>query len=316
MSKKWVIIIVVLISLIIIPIGASRNGNRIIEVKANKNKGFYTNYYLYIPKRIDNDKNSVLLVEPNNTGTTSDNHKQHESAVINKMEYGISVKIAEELGIPLLVPVFDRLDSHWQMYTHSLDRESLKNNKGYLKRIDLQLINMIKDSKVILKEYGINIADDVLLNGFSASGSFVNRFTAIHPKKVRAVVAGGINCMPILPIETLDNKTLIYPIGIGDIKELINIEFDLQEYTKVPQFIYMGSLDDNDTLPYDDAFGEEERILIKLVLGTKMLDRWNRSKMIYEEQKINAKMVMYEGIGHTMNDDVKKDIKNFLRDNI
>lgn len=232
------------------------------------------------------------------------------------MYYGISRKIAEELGIPLLVPVFDRPENDWEMYTHSLDRDSLMNDDGYLKRIDLQLINMIEDSKFRLKEYGIHISDEVLLNGFSASGSFVNRFTAIHPERVKAVVAGGVNCMPILPLETLDGNNLIYPIGIGDIEELVDIKFDLEEYAKVPQFIYMGSLDENDTLPFDDAFGEEERVLIISVLGKEMHDRWKRSKLIYEEQEINAKLVMYDGVGHTMNEEIKRDMKNFIRDNI
>jgi len=39
-------------------------------------------------------------------------------------------------------------------------------------------------------------------------------------------------------------------------------------------------LDDNDTLPYDDAFDSDERELIINFLGTDMHERWEKSKNI------------------------------------
>ncbi len=68
------------------------------------------------------------------------------------------------------------------MYTHSLDSDTLKNEEGKLVRIDLQLINMIEDAKSRLLERNIELEDKVFLTGFSASGSFTNRFTVLHPQ--------------------------------------------------------------------------------------------------------------------------------------
>lgn len=48
------------------------------------------------------------------------------------------------------------------------------------------------------------LSDKVLLNEFSASGNFVNRFTALYPNCVQSVV----NHMPIFPIEMLDDIVL------------------------------------------------------------------------------------------------------------
>ncbi|WP_083258974.1 hypothetical protein [Cellulosilyticum sp. I15G10I2] len=317
MSRKLITIIgllSILISIIIILIiKIIGNKDQIIEVKADSDLGFYTNYYLYIPHNIDRENINYLLVEPNNTGTVSDDHKVHEADVIEKIKGGLSVQIAKELKIPLLVPVFDRPKSKWEMYTHALDRDSLMNKEGDLGRIDLQLIGMLDNTKKLLKKRGIKIWDEVLMTGFSASGNFVNRFAAIHPKRVKGVAAGGVNCMPILPIENLMEYQLIYPIGIYDLKEITGVEFDLTAYSDVAQYIYMGSEDENDTLPYDDAFSDEERKLILNVLGGDMHERWEISKGIYEEVEVPAELVMYEGIGHTINEEILNDIVMFFQ---
>lgn len=317
MNKKTIAIIgslsllIAVIVMVVIKIG--ENQDQIIEVKADHNLGFYTNYYLYIPHNIDRENINYLLVEPNNTGAVSDDHKVHEADVMNKLKGGRSIRIAKELKIPLLVPVFDRPKSNWEMYTHALDRDSLMNQQGDLGRIDLQLINMIDHTKKLFEEKGIKISDKVLMTGFSASGNFVNRFAAIHPKRVKGVAAGGINCMPILPIENWMQYQLIYPIGIYDLKEIVGLEFDLTSYSDIAQYIYMGSEDQNDTLPYDDAFSDEERRLILNVLGEDMHGRWEISKEIYEKLDLPVELVMYEGIDHTINEEIFTDIVMFFK---
>lgn len=174
---------------------------------------------------------------------------------------------------------------------------------------------MIDDLKEKLKDENFVVNDKVLMSGFSASGSFVNRFTVLHPEIVRAVAAGGVNCMPIIPEAEWEDRKLIYPIGIYDMKDISDIEFNIEEYKKVSQYIYMGNLDDNDTLPYDDAFSEEERELIIDFLGITMHERWEKSKDIYEQLGIPAEMVMYDGIGHEINDEIIVDIVKFFREN-
>ena len=314
--NKIIAIIVITVLLIFIGLGYYKFvviGGNIIEVEANPEKGFNFNYYIYLPYGMKESEVKYLLVEPNNTGSVSDDHKVHDKHALKLIKYGVGHKIADNLKIPLMVPAFDRPESDWKMYTHALDRETLMNNEGTLARVDLQLINMISDSKQRLKDKNIDVQDKVFINGFSASGSFVNRFTALHPEIVQAVAAGGINCMPIIPTAEWEEQKLIYPIGIEDINQIARIEFDIDEYKKVSQYIYMGSFDDNDTLPYDDAFGDDERKLIINFLGEDMHYRWERSKEIYQELNIPATLVMYDGVGHGTNDEIIQDIINFFR---
>ncbi len=290
-------------------------GGEIIKYNADSEKGFYNDYYVYLPHGIKESDIKYILVEPNNGGKISDNHEIHDKDALNLIRYGACHKIAQKLKVPLLVPVFDRPESNWRMYTHALDRDTLMNNEGDLARIDLQLINMITDFKEKLKDDKIIVNDKVLMSGFSASGSFVNRFTVLHPEIIQAVATGGINCMPIIPDAEWKDKKLIYPIGIYDINNIADIEFNIDEYRMVSQYIYMGSLDDNDTLPYDDAYNEEERELIIDFLGSDMHERWKKSKDIYQQLSIPAEMVMYDGIGHDVNGKIIRDIVKFFRYN-
>lgn len=266
-----------------------------------------------MPYGVKTDEIKYILVEPNNGGRVSDNHQDHVKDALNLIKYGACNKLARNLKVALLVPVFDRPESDWQMYTHALDRDTLMKKEGDLARIDLQLISMINDLKGKLKEDNIIVNDKVLMNGFSASGSFANRFTILHPQLIQAVAAGGINCMPILPIEEGEGIALPYPIGISDIKEVADIDFDVNEYKKVPQYLYMGSEDNNDTLPYNDAFSETERQIIVEFLGSDMKVRWEKSKGIYKQLGIPAEMIMYDGVGHSISSKIIEDLTKFFR---
>jgi len=288
----------------------------IIIVEANSEKGFNYEYYLYIPKEVEKSKIKYLLVEPNNTGMVSDNHDIHVKKVENLIQRGHPKRIASALTVPLLIPVFDRPENNWKMYTHSLDSDTLKINKGQLARIDLQLISMINDAQNRLKEKDIVLEEKIFIHGFSASGSFANRFTALHPEKVKAVVSGGVNCMPIIPAEKWNGIELPFHIGVANIDEIAGIRFNLEEYKKVAQYIYMGELDDNDTLPFSDAFNEDERQIVIEILGSEMKKRWEKSKVIYHHFELPAQMVMYKGVGHTITPEVENDIINFFRLNV
>ncbi len=91
--------------------------------------------------------------------------------------------MAEKLKYPLLVPVFPRSHTDWKTYTHALDRDVICKRNSPLERIDLQLLAMIKDAKTKLASSGYPTKDKFLMTGFSASGTFVNRFALIHPDK-------------------------------------------------------------------------------------------------------------------------------------
>ena len=288
--------------------------NRLLcRVSGNPTEGFNFPYYLLIPQGISLDNPIYLLVEPNNTGVGS-SFKSLDRNTKESIETCSAGSVAKKLRIPLLMPVFPRPGG--TLYTHALDRETLLIQEGDLKRIDLQLISMIEHAQKLLRHNSVKVNEKVFMNGFSASGTFTNRFTILHPTLVRAVATGGINSIPTFPTHQWKGTTMRYPVGIADVKEIAGIDFDEAKYKKISQYIYMGALDDNDTLPYSDAYDEEDAELIKRLTDIKMIpDRWDVSQSIYRALGIPAQFFTYKDTGHEIKDEMIEDIATFFQAN-
>jgi hypothetical protein len=291
--------------------------NQTIRIDPRPELGFFHPYYLFIPDNTRTGTTIYMLIEPNNTGTRTDDFTIHEQKVKLVIERGYPNQIASKMGIPLLMPVFPRLASHPLLYEHALDRDSLLVQEELLRRVDLQLIAMIRHAREMLREKGLMIHDQVLLDGFSASGKFVNRFTFMHPDYVKAVACGGMNSTPMLPFAKLNGEKLIYPIGVYDLNELSGSPFRFREVKKVPQYIYQGRLDTNDTLPAPECFGPEEVRLIKKVLHEKMMpERWEAAKHWYKKAGMAAQFVIYEETYHEVKDEIIYDVIRFFQANM
>ena len=292
----------------------------VYRIEADPGKGFNFAYYLFIPEDIYDNPGTHLMVGPNNTGTQHDDPQVHDESAYNQAANSWKTIIANELGTPMLVPTFPRprddwYGYDWRHYTHALNRAALMiDDGGPLERIDLQLIAMIEDARVRLADMDIFVEDKVFMNGYSACGQFSNRFTILHPHLIKAVAAGGVGAIPTFPTEEWSEETLRYPVGIADIGTIAGINFNLETYRQVPQYIYMGSEDDNDPTQYRDSFEEEDAVLIWDLFGQDMSVRWANSIQVYDQLGINnAQFVTYEGIGHELNEQIINDVIEFFR---
>jgi hypothetical protein len=285
-------------------------------VEPSKTDKFNFPYYLFVPHNVNKDNMTFIVVEPNNTGFADDDLQKH-SAKAERMatkDFYIGRYVAGELNFPLLVPVFPRSKTNWEVYTHALDRDAMLQAGNKLERIDLQLIAMFDDARALLKTKGIVTNEKILLTGFSASGTFANRFTLLHPEKVFAVAAGGLNGLLMLPEDSLNGNDLNYPLGINDFEVVTGNEFQIDLFKDVPQLYFMGELDDNDAVPYSDAYSQDERETIYDLIGSdEMLPkRWDFCKTVYQQNDINAQIKVFKGIGHEQPDEVKKGVVNFF----
>lgn len=283
------------------------------RVSESPTEGFNFPYYLLIPQGVNLNKPVYLLVEPNNTGVGS-NFVSLDKNTKDSIETCSGSSIARKLKFPLLMPVFPRPGG--TLYTHALDRETLLIREGDLKRIDLQLIAMISHAQKFLQHNNVKVNEKIFMNGFSASGTFTNRFAILHPTVVRAVATGGINSIPTFPTGRWNDVTMRYPVGIADLKEIADIDLDEVAYKRVSQYIYMGAVDDNDTLPYRDAYDEEDAELVKDLIGVKMMpDRWYLSQSIYKALRTPAQFATYNDTGHEIKDEMIDDITAFFEAN-
>lgn len=315
------IIISIIILLLLNVLGNSQNLNNkvtaneaLIKIDANPKLGFNFSYYIFIPKGVNVESINYLLVETNNTGSNDSISHHEKEAELGASKNSLGNSIARKLKVPFLFPALPRPAKEWKLYTHAFDRDSALSDDPKMKRLDLQLIEMIKDAKEQLLKLNIKTQEKILMNGFSASGTFANRFTLIHPEIVAGVACGGINAVPILPIKTIGKGSLIYPLGLFDFEKIFNKKVALEAYKKVPQFLYMGENDDNDAALFDDAYSKKEQSIIFKFIGRKMMpNRWELSQNIYLKNNVNAEFKTYKNIGHETNKLVFDDLINFYK---
>lgn len=277
---------------------AERATREPIFVPANPKSEFEYPYFLLLPESSSNLEKHYLIVESNNSGVQSDFSTHIEKTRKEILGKGPGPMVAEDLKMPLLVPVFPRNKDSVMIYTHALDRDSMLLKNDQRERLDLQLLRMTEDARKKLALLKIVIEKKFVMVGFSASGTFSNRFAILHPSSLLAVSSGAVNSIPTLPIASIDDTKLIYPIGIGDIEEITGTEFDRESWKSLAQMIYMGAIDDNDTLKFSDAFSDDERKIVYDLIGKDMAKRWSKTQSIYLDEKANTTLVTYGQIGH------------------
>jgi hypothetical protein len=302
------------------------SGDDILLVEAQVSEGFNFPFYLFIPGGIDKRRQVYILVEPNNSGMVSDDPEVHRAKALTLVERSHANEMARRLVVPLLVPTFPRPTPHthsWA-YTHALDIDTLEVLTGKLKRVDLQLTAMIKYAQELLRTNGFKINNKVFMHGFSASAKFCNRYSYLHPEMVKTAAAGGVNGLPTLPVREWNGYELPFPIGLAGIERFTSKPFDAKAFMQVAHFIYMGSTDRNDTLHPREATGpfeawrdEEADIIRKALAAEKMMpDRWEVSRKIYRQQKLNAQLVTYNGVGHSIQSQMLDDVIEFFKANV
>ena len=285
----------------------------LIVVAKNPEKGFHHDYILFIPKGTPVKKKIFLVVEPNNTGKITDSIEVHKKYAIDLASVSsVGNNISTELKIPLLVPVFPRPASQPLLYTHALDRDVMIQRKPALKRLDLQLLEMISDARNVLAAMDIQVDPKFFMNGFSASATFTNRFSFIHPDKIKALAIGGFNGELMFPQNEINSIKLNYPIGTNDFTRLFGSDFNLSAYRQIPQFIYMGKLDDNDAVQFDDAYSKKERKIINEHIGSTVQERYQACQQTYLKKNITTTFKTYENVGHWTTSAVNLEVIKFF----
>jgi pimeloyl-ACP methyl ester carboxylesterase len=300
MGKKILIAAGVLLALVALA-GAVLLGPYAMRVQhfaADPRAGYHSDFYLYLSpgaKAIAERGGTVtVLVQPNNSGTNSDDPSVHRKDAW-WTGFGRS-KVADALGVALLVPAFPRPAVDWKVYTHALDRDVLTTTRPDLARLDLQLLAMLDHARASLEADGVVTDSRVLMQGFSASGMFANRFTALHPDRVKATAAGSPGGWPIAPLAEWKGEKLLYPAGVADLEQLTGKRFDARTFRAVPQLLVMGALDDNDSLDFEDGWDKPAAAQIDRLFGSDPQARWEGAKQTYSGTATHFLRV--PGIGH------------------
>jgi pimeloyl-ACP methyl ester carboxylesterase len=286
----------------------------LVRVEARPEAGFFYAYYLFVPSELRGHARPgvmhTLLVLPNNTGKGDDDLVVHEAAAKHLAEQ--SASLASTLKTAMLVPAFPRPRTEWRFYTHALNRNSMLTERRDLKRFDLELISMIDDARARLRAEGLIFDQRVFMFGFSASGAFTNRFTMIHPDRLKAAAFGSPGGWAMAPISRWKGKPLRYPIGTADFEAVTGKKLDLDSLRRVPLFRFMGSVDTNDSVVFRDSFDKEDEELIFDLFGKTLIERWPATQAIYSATLPAAKLKLYPGVGHSITEEMWHDVTEFF----
>lgn len=307
-------------------------------IPANNKQGFNFDYVLYIPNTIK--PNTTLIVEGANTsgGRLSDLKEAIEKVRNDSDDCDLPIyEDATRLGMPILYPIFPRwFNGEEVIYNHMLSSNSLNSKTKRLKesgleRVDLQLIKMIEDAKKKFASNGINIEDKIIIDGYSASSKFANRFTLLHPELVKMCIGGAFSGQLTLPMEEINGEKLLWPIGLGNLEELIGSKLSCDQiklFKEIPQFYYIGAADDNDpfvpdpeneNMPlYRDIIKPDEAKQLYEFIGYDMIrTRLPKIQQLYDELGINVVFKIYKDKHHkTTLEEAKEDISQFIDDNL
>jgi pimeloyl-ACP methyl ester carboxylesterase len=352
-KKKYFVItsIIVVISLLTIIAGSAflwntrLTADRYSYVKANPSLGFHWDYLLYTPETV---KSPYLLVIPNNSGNPNSDmafHQTEAKKLIQDMR-----DLADGIGTFLLVPIFPRPAGELnEYYTHNLDRDVLLMTFDGYQRIDLQLLAMVDDARNKLAERRIQIDQRFIMWGFSASGTFSDRFSLLHPDRLVAVAAGG--CTHSLPFATYAGENLPYPVGTYDYESIMGAPFDAKAFASLPRFLYKSDQDSGGTIttndgvyPADEYFdlfvrgeleanlktspiplitssemshSDEDLLKYRIYRGAVFVDEFIAVSKIYAEAGLDkSQFKLYPGVGHEITDEMKKDVREFFLANI
>jgi len=263
-------------------------------------------YLLFTPKVVTS---SSLLVVPNNTGfAVEDLDYLRASASREITRYS---KMAERFGCSLLMPIFPRPAlPKGNLYLHSLSRESLLTKEDAWARVDLQLIAMIQDARSRLAPKVV-LDPKVMMFGFSAAGSFVNRFAMLHPELVHAVACGAPG-WPLAPVAEQGGERLDYPVGLGDFSALAGRPFNLSAAQDIAMFFFVGGEDTNDPVKFRDSYSASNEECIFRRFGSTPIARWRVAEKLYAERGYHASFVIYPGEGHAVSKAMERDLETFF----
>lgn len=260
-------------------------------------------YVLVIPNEMK--ENSLLAVEVNNL------EKDNEDDLLDNAlltAYNLTNKL-KEYDNPVLIPILPSVSGGVPYYQQLLKECFDVSSDNNFYRIDLQVLNIIRDAKEKLSKK-VEINEKVFLNGYSSSGVFAQRFALLHPDIVDTLCVGGASGSIPIPITELE-----YPLGILDFEKITGKPFDLDAYSQIKFRYYVGSLEDSrktferydengDYAPMHDMsyfdrsvphlIGEKQRNMF----GRDMIKRAQNQILLMNEMGLDIKQTVFLGRTH------------------
>jgi len=337
-SVALVLIIVVFCS------GYGQNASEQMALPINKimyrppHDGIKYSYFYFIPNTaLKETPIRVLLYAHSVTCQTVCNNSKFPCKISYETAYSRVVQYVRTKEIPrilpyiykyryiLLIVVLPRNCNPYPellMYTVCMPRwvmfpePKVANTKDYwfYERPDLEIVKVIDEFITFLRKQNLDVYSKVFIAGFSCGGVQANRIAILHPNKVAAVAIGAPGAF-LYPAKTWKGFSLPYPLGVADIDQLSETSFSLEDYTKIPHFIFVGEKDTariNDPVNFEACYAKRHARIIKAYFGRTPPERAKIFAQYLESLEMDVSLKIYRGIGHEMIPEMIYDIFSFF----
>ena len=264
-------------------------------------------YILVYPQNIE--ENAEILVDTLNTGDSESTKNRIDVFVKGADE--VSSYIRSKVPAPCLYVFIPKKDFSQEPYYQQLSRECFTESDREYDRCDLLVLESIKDAQKKLESLsGRKISEKIVLNGYSTSGVFAQRFAMIHPDIIsKAIIGAATGSIPI-PTEDFD-----YPLGIRDFEKLFGKKFDEESYRKIQFAYYVGELEAEEKSDRKDENGKNVPIhdmsyltesipedigrQYRSMFGTNLDERFINAIIWYKEHGYGIVSKVYKDGTHT-----------------
>jgi len=257
------------------------------------------NWFTYVPVNLaKTEEVSILIDTSHKTSWDYD-----EATSYAQQHIGGLTGHAEQYKYVLLVPAIPRDPMY---YVVAFQRECfLDTTDPFYQRPDEKVNLMIDEFITTLRQDGYDVQQKVFVEGFSAGGMWANRYSLLHPERVRAFAAGQAGGALTLPETSHNATTMDWPVGVNDFVSLAGSDFDQNAYKELPQFIYIGDQDSNTTLWGPGELWTQSQIdFIKTTFGDTPPEILENQCSYLNNLGYDVTFKLYPGVGHELISDV------------
>ena len=134
----------------------------------------------------------------------------------------------------------------------------------------------------------------------------------MHPEFMQAAAVGSPGGWPIAPVPVYHDQKLRYQVGVAEFEQVTGKPFDPAAVAAVPQMVFMGDQDSNDSVIYNDAYEDRDRITVFRLFGPTLMARWPIAVELYRQTFPLAEFKLYPGVAHAFTKDMETDVEAFF----
>ena len=259
-------------------------------------------WYSYVPKSLNRKNDNYIWVTGLNGNFITDDYAEIVKESFNQISW--RTESADINNLIIISPAIPRPETNY-VYVVSIPSFVFSTETDpSLQRPDEQLNLMIDELTEDLQNDGIQMSSKIFIEGFSAGAMFAQRYTLLHPERVQAMVAGQCGGAITLPVAVYDSTILNWPVGINDFFELTGEEFDLETYRKVPQLIYIGDKDNNNSTLWGTGelwITQEQIDFLNHTFGdTDPIRLQNEVDYLRKNGFTNIEYILYKDVAHEL----------------